>query len=48
MELNLQVDKIETRSIKFGVNVVKQPADRIAAIGSISLGVVQTEAKHTA
>jgi predicted thioesterase len=43
MELNIRVQKVEPATITFDVNVVKVKEDRIAAIGTLQIGVIQTE-----
>jgi hypothetical protein len=43
MHLNLRVNKVDPTVVTFDVNVVKQKEDRIAAIGTLEIGIVQTE-----
>jgi predicted thioesterase len=43
MELSLRVQKVDANVITFDVNVVKVAEDRIAADGTLEIGVIQTE-----
>jgi predicted thioesterase len=43
MELSLRVQDVGTDVITFDVNVIKVEEDRIAATGSLKMGVIQTE-----
>jgi predicted thioesterase len=43
MQLSLRVNKVDPTVITFDVNVVKQQEDRIAAMGTLEIGIIQTE-----
>jgi predicted thioesterase len=43
MELGMRVQKVEPNMVTFDVNVVKTRDDQIAAIGTLDIGIIQTE-----
>jgi predicted thioesterase len=44
MRLSLRIDKVDPNMVTFDVNVLEQQEGRVAATGTLEIGVIQTEA----